>query len=269
MKKKIGSIFLSIFLMLGMGTSTVFASDGNSEVVKNYDEKDNIMVSGYDSELTDEVLLNSKFDGMSTKDGMYQFKFTTDYMSKEMGATAKAKGKEFLSRTGVTMDSMEPMARTTTVLTVEDEQQAQELISRIAGDSRDENKFDVTRGVRATLTVYYVEGRFPTGQDSLLVTGVEGSVRIDDKNISVLINDENFVEIGCNDGFVDTIGQHYTYDVKRIPFSESTPSNWTPIDVSQQFVGGAGATWQIPLRRAETYWDMVVENVLYGEITIY
>lgn len=269
MKKKIGSIFLSVFLMLGMGTSTVFAGDGNSEVVKNYSEEDSITVSNYDSKLTDEMFLNSTFDGMRTKDGMYQFKFTTDYMSNEMRATAKANEKEFLSRTGVTIDSMESMARTTIVLATEDEQQAKELMSRLSGDSRTANKFDVTSGVRASLTVYYVEGRFPTGQDSLLVTGVEGSVRVDDTNISVLINDENFVNIGCNDGFIDTMDQYYTYDVKRIPFSESTPSNWTPIDVSQQFVGGAGATWQIPLRRAETYWDLVVENVLYGELTIY
>lgn len=62
---------------------------------------------------------------------------------------------------------------------------------------------------------------------------------------------------------------YITIHIRIFLFSESTPSNWTPIDVSQQFVGGAGATWQIPLRRAETYWDLVVENVLYGELTIY
>lgn len=33
MKKKIGSIFLSVFLMLGMGTSTAFASDGSKSSV--------------------------------------------------------------------------------------------------------------------------------------------------------------------------------------------------------------------------------------------
>lgn len=264
-------IFVMAFVL------SMFLSSGNVVYAEEFENRSDMTIkyleneanSRYDDQLFDEMFLNSTFDGMSVKDGMYQFKFITDYMSKEMKTTAKAKEKEFLSRTSVAIDSLEPMAKTTIVLATEDVQQAQELMRRIAGDSTSVNKFDATRGVRATLTVYYVEGSFPTGQDSLLVTGIEGSVRIDDKNISVLINDDNFVAIGCNDGFIETRGQYYDYYVKKIPFSESTPSNWTPIDVSQKFVGGAGATWQIPLRRAGTYWDLVVENVLYGELTIY
>lgn len=263
MKKN--KVFITFLIMSMVFGNTVFGQDSNAMMCIDTNAS-----SCYNEKLAEELFLTSNFDSLNYVDGLYQFTFTTTHMTDEMKSLAVSKAGTTLSKAGTALNPDSVNSKTTLVLATTEQNQAEALMNRlISEDSIDKKIWDATYSIKGILTVYFVEGRFPTGQDSLLITGVDGSVIRDDTSVSIVYDDNNYVKIGCNDGHTSTWGQAYTYPVTTIPFEERTPTSWNPMDVSQQIVGGAGASWRLPLRRANTYWDLVIENVLYGVINVY
>ncbi|WP_312045120.1 hypothetical protein [Anaerotignum sp.] len=253
--------------ILAIATSLIILC-GNTIYAQDYVEKETSTSVNYDSKIADELFLNSKVENVQNADGIYQVTFVTDYMPEKVKRIAKASANSLQSNSIINSDEVK--AKSIITLATTDQEKAKKLVQLTRSsvdDSVKKSQWDDTYGVKGYLTVYYVENDY-SGITTCLVTQVDGGATISDTNIQIVYNSKNKLIVGCNDGHPNTYNQYKEYKITSIPFYKSTPSSWEPADVDQDVLKAVGATWNIPLRRANTNWNLEISNTLYGSMII-